>query len=268
MVNLAWPRPAVYGGDHWYFQWGAFTFIGLLGASAPPTTWSSCAAARRRCWPSTGPDPRRRVARRRRARRSLTAGPWRTSPSSSAPGRRSTRWRPDELARIAAVTETEVSPRGKTIFAQGAGPVEYLRVVRSRLGRDHPRRAGARPARAGRAVRAGVDDLRAADRLRGPGGRGHGLLPHPRRRRSGRCWPAPDVLRFVARSIVGPGGPGGVRAAPTDPAQQPVAALIRTPPLLCPAGEPIREAAQRMTAEGASAVLVRAGGTARHRDRP
>jgi amino acid transporter len=32
MVNLAWPRPAVYGADHWYFQWGAFTFTGLLGA--------------------------------------------------------------------------------------------------------------------------------------------------------------------------------------------------------------------------------------------
>jgi urea carboxylase system permease len=31
MVNLAWPRPAVYGADHWYFQWGAFTFIGLIG---------------------------------------------------------------------------------------------------------------------------------------------------------------------------------------------------------------------------------------------
>jgi hypothetical protein len=31
MVNLAWPRPAVYGADHWYFQWGAFTFTGLLG---------------------------------------------------------------------------------------------------------------------------------------------------------------------------------------------------------------------------------------------
>ena len=31
MVNLAWPRPAVYGKDHWYFQWGAFTFTGVLG---------------------------------------------------------------------------------------------------------------------------------------------------------------------------------------------------------------------------------------------
>jgi urea carboxylase system permease len=31
LVNLAWPRPAVYGGDHWYYQWGAFVFVGLLG---------------------------------------------------------------------------------------------------------------------------------------------------------------------------------------------------------------------------------------------
>jgi ABC-type transporter Mla subunit MlaD len=32
LVNLAWPRVSVYGGDHWYFQWGAFTFTGVLGA--------------------------------------------------------------------------------------------------------------------------------------------------------------------------------------------------------------------------------------------
>jgi urea carboxylase system permease len=31
MVNLAWPRPAVYGAGAWYFQWGAFTFTGGLG---------------------------------------------------------------------------------------------------------------------------------------------------------------------------------------------------------------------------------------------
>ena len=31
MINLAWPRPAVYGGDHWYYQWGAFVFVGILG---------------------------------------------------------------------------------------------------------------------------------------------------------------------------------------------------------------------------------------------
>jgi amino acid transporter len=32
LVNLAWPRPAVYGVGAWYYQWGAFTFTGLLGA--------------------------------------------------------------------------------------------------------------------------------------------------------------------------------------------------------------------------------------------
>ena len=32
MVNLAWPRPAVYGNSAWYYQWGAFVFIGGLGA--------------------------------------------------------------------------------------------------------------------------------------------------------------------------------------------------------------------------------------------
>jgi urea carboxylase system permease len=30
VVNLAWPRVAIYGNDHWYFQWGAFVFIGAM----------------------------------------------------------------------------------------------------------------------------------------------------------------------------------------------------------------------------------------------
>ena len=30
VVNLAWPRPAIYGAKHWYFQYGAFTFMGLV----------------------------------------------------------------------------------------------------------------------------------------------------------------------------------------------------------------------------------------------
>jgi amino acid transporter len=28
VINLAWPRPDVYGTDHWYFQYGAFVFVG------------------------------------------------------------------------------------------------------------------------------------------------------------------------------------------------------------------------------------------------
>src|SRR5215469_3695330 len=37
----------------------------------------------------------------------------------------------DELARVAAVTETENFPAGKTIFSQGTGPVGFFRIVRA-----------------------------------------------------------------------------------------------------------------------------------------
>ncbi len=30
LINLAWPRPDVYGTVHWYLQYGAFTFMGLV----------------------------------------------------------------------------------------------------------------------------------------------------------------------------------------------------------------------------------------------
>jgi urea carboxylase system permease len=33
VINLAWPRVAVYGNDHWYFQWGAFVFVGIVVAA-------------------------------------------------------------------------------------------------------------------------------------------------------------------------------------------------------------------------------------------
>jgi amino acid transporter len=28
VVNLAWPRPDIYGSKHWYYQYGAFVFVG------------------------------------------------------------------------------------------------------------------------------------------------------------------------------------------------------------------------------------------------
>jgi urea carboxylase system permease len=31
-VNLAWPRAAVYGNDHWYYQWGAIVFTAVITA--------------------------------------------------------------------------------------------------------------------------------------------------------------------------------------------------------------------------------------------
>ena len=41
MINLAWPRPAVYGAcTHAYFQWGAFTFTRpARPRRASSTTW-------------------------------------------------------------------------------------------------------------------------------------------------------------------------------------------------------------------------------------
>jgi CBS domain-containing protein len=164
----------------------------------------------------------------------------------------------DDLARIAAVTETEAVPRGKTIFPQGAGPVDYLWMVRSG------------------AVEV-VHDGRVLDLL-GPGelfGQASMLsgLPTGFEARAAEdtvCYriPAdaiqplltrPDVLRFVARSIVSGAAPVTSPPGPADLVQRPVATLIRKPPLLCAASDPIREAAKRMTADGATAVLVRAG---------
>ncbi len=169
----------------------------------------------------------------------------------------------DDLAPIAAVTETEVSPRGKTIFPQGAGPVEYLWMVRSG------------------SVEV-IHDGRVLDLL-GPGELfGHASmisgLPTGFEARAAEdtvCYrisadvmrpllARPDVLQFVVRSIVDRSIP---RVAPdpgvlgSDPVQSRVATLIRTPPLLCQGSEPIREAAKRMTTEGATAVLVPHGGT-------
>src|SRR5262249_62113093 len=69
----------------------------------------------------------------------------------------------------------------------------------------------------------------------------------------------PASLRFIARSIIGRAAAGAGRAPPADPVLRRVATLIRTPPLLCRADEPIREAAKRMTAGEASAVLVPTG---------
>jgi len=167
-----------------------------------------------------------------------------------------------ELARIAAVTETEVSARGKAIFPQGAGPVEFVWVVRSG------------------SVEV-VHDGRVLDLL-GPGELfGHASmisgLPTGFEARAGEdtvCYRIPsyvirpllvrpDVLRFVARSIADRSEPVvRVAADPVaDPVQNRVAALIRMPPLVCQGSEPIREAARRMTERGASAVLVPHGRT-------
>jgi CBS domain-containing protein len=166
---------------------------------------------------------------------------------------------PADVARVAAMAKTEYYPTGKTIFSQGTGPVEYLWVVRTGSVEI-------------------VYDRRVLDLL-GPGELfGHASmlsgLPTGFEARAGedtRCCriPAevmrpllarPEVLRFVARTMVSDRGAHADAGTPSvDPIQRRVATLIRRPPVLCRADEPIRETARRMTAEGASAVLVRSG---------
>jgi CBS domain-containing protein len=167
----------------------------------------------------------------------------------------------EELARVAAVTEIEAFPGGKTIFLQGTGPTGYLRVVRS--GSVEIIHDGQ------------VLDLLGPGELFGHTSMLSGLPTGFQARTAGDtlCYriPAdvigpllvrPHFLQFIARSIAGaPAGAGLERAPPGDPVQRRVATLIRTPPLLCRADEPIREAATQMTAQGASAVLVRSGET-------
>ncbi len=157
---------------------------------------------------------------------------------------------PGELARIAAVTETEAAPRGTAIVAQGAGPVESVWMVRS---------GSVEVVHDGRVL-----DLLGPGELFGQASMISGLPTgfEARAAQDTVCYriPAgvlrpllarPAVLRAIADSVA-------PRTA-TDLTQSRVGALIRTPPVLCRQDETIRTAARRMTDRGASAVLVRLG---------
>ena len=69
----------------------------------------------------------------------------------------------------------------------------------------------------------------------------------------------PAALRYVARSLSARLLAGPEPAPPPDAAGRPLAELIRAPPLVCDAGTPVREAAARMVAAGATCVLVELG---------
>jgi CBS domain-containing protein len=171
----------------------------------------------------------------------------------------------DDLARIAAVTETETVPRGKTIFSQGAGPVEYLWMVRT--GSVEVRHDGRVLDRLGPGELFGQASMisglptgfeaRAAEDtvcLRIPADAVRPLLARP------------DVLRFVTSSIVSDEGRLVSTIGSEGPApgagtivERAAGTLIRGPAMIRPGDETIREVAQRMTAAGASAILVRHG---------
>ncbi|HLK76738.1 MAG TPA: putative nucleotidyltransferase substrate binding domain-containing protein [Streptosporangiaceae bacterium] len=162
---------------------------------------------------------------------------------------------PQELARVAAVTAVEASPPGTTIFSQGAGPVQELRMVRS---------GSVEVVHDGRVL-----DLLGPGELFGQASMISGL-PTGFEARAGEntvCYriPAdvvrpllarPDVLRFVAQSIVSVDGRPSTGRSARGSVQQAAGTLVRGPALVCRGDATIRDAARRMTAARTSAILV------------
>jgi len=169
-----------------------------------------------------------------------------------------------DVERAAASAEVEYFLAGATIFAQGAQPIEHLRVVRTG------------------AVEIVLED-RVLDLL-GPGELfGHasmlsGLPPGfaARAHEDTLCYRIPqevaramlvrlESVAFFARSLLEMQTRSAAALAPRkpapDPANQPVAALIREPRLLCSPAISIREAAARMDAAPATSIVIELGDT-------
>ncbi len=167
-----------------------------------------------------------------------------------------------DVVRAAASAEVEFFLAGTTIFAQDARPVEHLRVVRTgAVEIVHEDR---------------VLDLLVPGELFGHASMLSGLPPGfaACAQEDTLCYriPAqvardvlarPESVRFVARSLLEMNertpGPPAARRPPPDPANQPVASLIRDPPLLCSPTSTIREAAALMAAAPATSIVVELG---------
>src|SRR3954453_11689701 len=167
----------------------------------------------------------------------------------------------EALEELAAKTEVEFFPAGTTIVPQGKLSQGRIRVIRrgsvelldqgrpvDLLGEGemigHPSVLSRLPARL--EVRAKEDTLAyslAAD----------DVIPLLGR---------PSSLRFLTRSLLarGPRGSNGEIAPPRpEVAQQPASALIRRPPVICPAETTLREAAKLMDARQVSSIIVELG---------
>ena len=165
------------------------------------------------------------------------------------------------VARVASAAELESFDAGAVIFSQGEEPVRYLRVVRS-----------------------GRVEITADDRvidLLGVGevfGQASMLSGQPTGFEARavtqdtscyripvdiaeRLLAAPEGLRYVARTLLAE--PTDLhmlaREATRNLADDPVGALLRGEPVVCPPQTSIREAAQRMSSDAATCVVVDLG---------
>ncbi len=171
---------------------------------------------------------------------------------------------PADVERAAGSAEVEYFLAGATIFAQGAQPIEYLRVVRT----------GAVEL----VLEDRVLDLLAPGELFGHASMLSGLPPGfaARALEDTLCYripqevartmlARPESVGFVARSLLEMQTRSAAALAPRkpapDPANQPVAALIRDPPLLCSPNISVREAAGRMAAAPATSIVIELGDT-------
>ncbi len=167
-----------------------------------------------------------------------------------------------DVERAAASAEVEFFLAGSTIFAQGAHPIEHLRVVRT----------GAVEI----VLEDRVLDLLAPGELFGQASMLSGLPPGfaARAQEDTLCYRIPEEVAramlarpesvgFVARSLLETRAETTAVLAPRkpapDPANQPVAALIRDPPLLCSPATSIRDAAAKMAAAPATSIVVELG---------
>jgi CBS domain-containing protein len=167
----------------------------------------------------------------------------------------------DELERVAQSAELERWSAGATIFAQGASPVQYLRVVRS----------GSVEMVAGERML----DLLCEGEVFGQASMLSGFPPgfEARAVEDTVCYrigadvaeellSAPAGLRYLERSLLEP--PSELHTPAREPsrnlADQPVGTLVRGEPVVCPPDTPIREVAARMTAAHSTSAIVDLGG--------
>jgi len=167
-----------------------------------------------------------------------------------------------DVERAAASAEVEFFLAGSTIFSQSAQPVGYLRVVRT---------GSVEIVLDGRVL-----DMLGAGELFGHASMLSGLPPGftARAQEDTLCYRIPEAVArvvlaqpasvgFVARSLLAmhDTAPAGLvpRKPTPDPANQPVAALIRDPPLLCSPETTIRDAAAMMTAAPTTSIMIELG---------
>ena len=166
----------------------------------------------------------------------------------------------EALDALASGTEVEFFAAGTTIFPQGEVPQDRIRVVRrgavELLDRGTP-----------------VDLLGEGEMFGHPSVlSGLPTKFEARAREDTLCYSIaaddvvpllarPSSLRYLTRSLLKRIRQDGDEIVPPSPevAQQPAAALVRRPPVICNAETTLREAARLMDAKDVSAVLVELG---------